>query len=407
MLVWCASRLIRDAGCSGRCSACRRRTRATRGGPGVDRTRWQIRHLVALSVGCLALALIGVAAAPIGAGTPTKIIFVVRGQGVLRSGPVSCARRCVRRALGGAAIAVQAVPAEHFRFKAWQGECFGVAPRCVLAADGSRTVIGVFVRKKDEVRVSAGGPGTIRSQPAGIVCGAQGDYCFATFGEGTQVTLSAQPESGFIFLGWNQGCGGTSACTFPLLANQQVTGVFTTLIPPLPGTRRLTVHFAPTLQTLHVTSDPPGIDCTEEPCWHDFPARTLVRLTADSAASWGQDCVGDADSCPVSLNSDQSVAAAPRGTPFSNPRVSVNMTEAGRGSIRGQASDGTRFTCGRSSGASSSCDPLVRTGSLVVLRAIRSRGSRFAGWRGLCKGDKIVCSFKANTIVYVNATFRR
>jgi hypothetical protein len=58
--------------------------------------------------------------------------------------------------------------------------------------------------------ISAGnGSGTVTSNPAGVNCPAS---CSASFPTGSTVTLTASPDSGYIFSGWSGVCSGTSAC---------------------------------------------------------------------------------------------------------------------------------------------------------------------------------------------------
>lgn len=69
-----------------------------------------------------------------------------------------------------------------------------------------------------------GGSGTVTSSPAGITCGTT---CTARFDPGTIVTLTAKPDRGSRFLGWQQGCSGTARCTVRLNSAQSVIACFT------------------------------------------------------------------------------------------------------------------------------------------------------------------------------------
>jgi hypothetical protein len=73
--------------------------------------------------------------------------------------------------------------------------------------------------------VSSGtGTGLVTSVPSGISCGTT---CSASFPAGTSVTLTAAPNSGFMFGSWS-GCDSTSGptCTVLLSTNRSVGVTF-------------------------------------------------------------------------------------------------------------------------------------------------------------------------------------
>jgi hypothetical protein len=61
------------------------------------------------------------------------------------------------------------------------------------------------------------GSGTVTSSPSGVNCGG-GGACFANFAGVAQVTLSAKPNSGWLFLGWGGACMGSGSCTVAMNA---------------------------------------------------------------------------------------------------------------------------------------------------------------------------------------------
>lgn len=62
--------------------------------------------------------------------------------------------------------------------------------------------------------------GSVTSQPAGIQCGTQCGYLFDV---GTQVTLTAAPDSGWDFAGWQGACSGAAlTCSVTMSDSQQV-----------------------------------------------------------------------------------------------------------------------------------------------------------------------------------------
>jgi YVTN family beta-propeller protein len=101
------------------------------------------------------------------------------------------------------------------------------------AGSNNVTVIdgGVGTEFTLSVVETGSGSGHVTSNAAGIDCGST---CVASFVGGTPVSLSAAPNSGSTFSGWDGACTGTdpNACVVALDSNQSVTATFTLTIPP-------------------------------------------------------------------------------------------------------------------------------------------------------------------------------
>lgn len=70
------------------------------------------------------------------------------------------------------------------------------------------------------------GTGTVTSSPAGIDCGS-GNTCSYDFNEDTEVTLTAAPAEGSLFMGWGGDCSGTElTCTLTMNEDMEVTATF-------------------------------------------------------------------------------------------------------------------------------------------------------------------------------------
>lgn len=80
--------------------------------------------------------------------------------------------------------------------------------------------------KAHSVLISRLGPGLVRSEPAGIVCGFE---CEGTFAEGTEVQLNAEPVLGSRFIGWSGQCAGTTPiCRFTVREARVISAQFFT-----------------------------------------------------------------------------------------------------------------------------------------------------------------------------------
>jgi hypothetical protein len=108
-----------------------------------------------------------------------------------------------------------------------------------------------------EVVLAGAGTGTVEDDAGGISRGAE---CKGTYAEGEEITLTAAPDPGSVFVRWLGACSGTqTTCTVELSENKFVTAEFGL---PLPK-HKLTV----TLTGLGggiVTSSPAGISCAAD-----------------------------------------------------------------------------------------------------------------------------------------------
>jgi hypothetical protein len=74
--------------------------------------------------------------------------------------------------------------------------------------------------------------GQVTSSPGGISCGGS---CSANFLDGTSVSLTATPDTGFSFGGWSGDCAGQPAtCVVALGGARAATANFTSFSPPPP-----------------------------------------------------------------------------------------------------------------------------------------------------------------------------
>ncbi|CAK0761782.1 hypothetical protein CCP3SC15_270010 [Gammaproteobacteria bacterium] len=152
------------------------------------------------------------------------------------------------------------------------------------------------------------GTGTVTSNPAGINCG--GD-CMGSYSSGTNVTLTATPDSGSTFVGWSGGgCSGAGNCVVTMNAAQTITATFTRV------TYSLTVNKSGAGGGT-VTSSPAGINCGAgcATSVRSYNGGSRVTLTASAASGstfsgWsGSGCSGTG-ACTVTLSAARTVTAS-------------------------------------------------------------------------------------------------
>jgi uncharacterized repeat protein (TIGR02543 family) len=72
--------------------------------------------------------------------------------------------------------------------------------------------------------------GKVTSSPAGINCGSGGSSCSASFTSGSTISLTAIPNTGYIFAGWTgdcSGCGTNTTCSINITTNKTCSANFT------------------------------------------------------------------------------------------------------------------------------------------------------------------------------------
>ena len=275
------------------------------------------RPTVVLACASLLLSLAGCGRPS--APPPIKLQVDVVGAGaVTGAGMPSCTSSCATTVDAQATATLHAVPAERYAFAGWSGDCTGKGD-CTVQATRDLHVAARFVvaevPRTLTVSVAGAGQGTVTSAPAGISCPGA---CTAQFPLGSEVTLSAAPASGSLFVAWSGSCAGAVSCKTTMASDSAVAATFA-LAP-----RVLTVS----LQGAgSVRSVPAGIACPGA-CSSAFAPGASVKLTAAPAAGnifsgWSGACAGAA-TCPLTLASDAAVTAAFDAPP--PPRVSGNWT---------------------------------------------------------------------------------
>lgn len=309
--------------------------------------------------------------------TQSKTLSVTKtgnGAGTVSSVPtgITCGATCAASYPAGTSVTLTATAAAGSTFTGWSGACSGTGS-CVVGMSVAQSVTANFTMPIYLLTVaSAGtGTGTLASSPAGIACGAT---CYASFDNGTSVTLTATAAAGSFFTGWSGACTGTGACTVSMNQDKNVTASFALsnlLSVSLTGAGAGSVN-----------SNPVGIDCGAT-CSASYPASTSVTLTASPAVGsvftgWSGACTGTGD-CTVSLSQAQTVSA---GFSFDTLPDELTVAKAGAGSGT-VGSSPAGIDCG------ATCIATFASGTIVTLTPAPAAGSTFSGWSGACTGTGV------------------
>jgi hypothetical protein len=304
---------------------------------------------------------------------------------------INCGNTCSHNYAAHTVVTLTANP-NGAVFKGWTGGGCSGTGTCVVTTDQAATVSARFDLPQFPLVIFRAGPGSgeVTSTPAGISCPFT--TCFASFLQGTLVTLTAAPDGGADFAGWSGGgCTGAGVCRVTMEEATTVTATFT-LKQFLLGVN---------LQgsgSGRVTSDVGGIDCGSN-CLASLPAHTVITLTAHPAAGslfhgWGRPCEGT-DTCVITLESDLTDLVAT----FNLPSFTVAVLRPGDGSGTVRSSP-SGITCGNG------CLADFPLGTSVTLTATAGTNSAFTGWSGACSGTA-ACVVSSGVIgtVFVSAIF--
>ena len=250
----------------------------------------------------------------IGTTKPPQLTLQVSGHGAVQlSTGQQCKDRCFVSVPNGAQVSATASADDGWTFSGWSGSCAG-SSSCQFTVDKDIELDAAFALKptttnQHVMTTARNGAGSVVSSPAGIDCGIA---CSAAFADGTKVTLSATPASGWRFETWSGACGGPGACVTQVAADMTVWATFVKLPP-----HTLTVARNGT-GSGRVASAPPGIDCGTS-CSGSFAEGTVVQLSAQPAsgstfAGWSGACSGTGD-CSVTINADATVMATFNAVP--------------------------------------------------------------------------------------------
>jgi hypothetical protein len=322
------------------------------------------------------------------------------GTGVVTSSPpgIDCGATCRASFADGAQVVLTAVPDDTSTFAGWAGDCAGQpGTTCLVTTDQARTVTAGFTLKPTPqvtLSVSITGNGTVDGSLGRIACHNGQGSCSADYDQGTHVTLTATPDSGYYFVGWQGGgCAGASSCSLDLLVGGTVTAQFAAIEFAL--TTRIAGNGSGT-----VTDATGAILCGAggTQCGADFIDGTQVTLTATPAAhsrfvGWSGDCAGTS-TCTLTISG--SALAIATFVPITHV---VTVAASGQGTVTDRSN---QLSCTSQGGT---CSASFNEASTVTLIANPAQGAFFSRWSGACVGQGRLCSLTVNGNLTTTAVF--
>jgi len=265
--------------------------------------------------------------------------------------------------LEGTSVEVTAVPAEGWEFDRWSGALHGSTNPETIVMNGSSSITATFTEipiPEYDLTINVTGQGSVSLDPSG-----------GTYEEGTVVSLTASPGTGYRLASWSGTDNDASTSLtnqVTMSSNKTVTVTFEVIPPP---EYDLTVNIT---GQGSVSLDPSGGTYVEG---------TVVTLFAYPGegyhfVSWSGT---NNDSSPaltntVTMNGDRTVTAT--FEPIPPEQYTLSITIHGSGSVSLVPSGGT-----------------YEDGTVVSLTAVPDTGSQFSSWSGT---DNDASSALTNTV---------
>jgi uncharacterized repeat protein (TIGR02543 family) len=317
--------------------------------------------------------------------------LAVTGSGSIASAPsgYTCATTtpCTSSVTTGNSYTFTATPATGYTFTGWSGGVCTGTGTCAVTMNAAKTLTANFTPNQT-LTLAVLGSGSIASSPSGYNCSNSTTPCQnTTLTQGTALTLTATPATGYTFTGWSGACSGTSTCAVTLSTAQSVTATFT-------ANQALTLAV---VGSGSIASSPSGYSCATTSCPFSVTQGTALTLTATPATGYtftgwsGGTCTGTG-TCAVTLSTAKSVTA----TFTANQTLSLAVV--GSGSI---ASSPSGYSCANTT---TPCSATLSQGASLTLTATPATGYTFIGWSGACTGTG-TCAVTLSAAQSVTATF--
>lgn len=340
-----------------------------------------------------------------------------RGRGYLQCGaghPYTSI--CSGSAPAGAVLEVRALGDQGFGLDRFGGACAGAGNPCSVTITGAVTLSATFkVAPWYTIAITPPTHGEValfESSGPPKICVANKPYteCAPSYVSGSQVRLSATPDSGGTFDGWTGACAAARGdCTITLDANKAVSASFT------PVARYSVSVTAPTNGGILGGPQFGGaaIHCgttvyVVAACSAVYAVGTAVTFTPTpiygyKLDAFGGDCAGQSPTCTLTISKNSTVSAT--FSPIAvQHTVAVTPTTSGSVSV---AYDRTGYAnCRVSQPYVSTCTSSVLDGTKLTITARPENGFSFNGFTAGCSGMTNPCTLTLAGNVTITAAFK-
>lgn len=269
----------------------------------------------------------------------------------------------------GATVQVTAIAGSGWIFDHWEGGLTGSVSPTTLVMDSDKSVVAVFKvdpATQHTLNVTVIGIGTVTLDPPG-----------GTYDEGTVVTLTPAPSSGWSFDHWEWDLtGSTTPATIMMDADKTVVASF--------------VNTSQVFRTLTINTNGSGAVITN-PAVTRFSDGSQVTLTAYADHGWRferweGDLTGDLNPATLTMNANKLITAVFVQNDLVQYSMNVELT--GQGTVTLNPPGG-----------------VYTEGSLVALTALAASGWHFDHWEGDADGDVNPKTFVMSSDKNVTAVF--
>ena len=273
----------------------------------------------------------------------------------------------------GSTVTLTAKPETGWKFVGWSGDITSTDNPLDVTITKNMTITALFEKiqaQKYTLSVGKVGEGSVSFNPIG-----------GSYDAGTEVKLTATPETGWKFVGWSGDAeGSTNTLTVKMTKNMSITATFEKIQAQkyTLSTKKVGDGF--------LTINPPG---------GSYDADTIVKVSATAAdgwkfVGWSGDIDSSANPLSVTMSKDISITATFEKITSQKYSLTVKVDPPGGGSV--------------------SLDPVGGTydaGTIVKVSATAETGWKFVGWSDGASGSANPLTVTMTKNMEITATFEQ